>query len=92
MMNQYIVEFIGVIVLLYSHLTSDANPYIMGVVTFAVFFMAQGISKAFFTPLGGLSVYLLDKITLEEFVYSTIAQVMAAIAVVLTVSPSKIHV
>jgi hypothetical protein len=91
-MRQYIVEYMGTLVVLVSKLVSDADPLVMGVVFFAVFSITKGISTGYFTPFIPVTGYLLGKMTLEESVYNVLAQVLAGISAVILFKPVKIFI
>jgi hypothetical protein len=92
MINKYIIEFIGICVLLYSNISTDGDPFVMGFVTFAVFYMAKGITETYFTPMGAIVLSILEKISIEEAAYTTLIHLAAAVSIALTISPSRVHV
>lgn len=89
-MKQYIVEYMGTLVVLVAKLVSDANPLVMGVVFFAVFSITKGISTGYFTPFIPVTGYLLGRMTVEESMYNILAQVLAGISAVLLLKPIKV--
>ena len=86
-MNKYLLEFMGVVVILYSKILTDANPVIMGLVYFACFYMTSGITTGYFTPLGPTSYYLLGRMSSEEFMYNLGVQILGMLCVVITFLP-----
>lgn len=89
-MRQYIVEYMGTLVVLVAKLISDADPLVMGVVFFAVFSMTRGISTGYFTPFIPVTGYLLGRMTLEESMYNILAQILAGVSAVLLFKPIKV--
>ena len=90
-MRQYIVEYMGTLVVLVSKLVSDADPLVMGVVFFAVFSITKGISTVYFTPFIPVTGYLLGKMTLEESLYNIFAQILAGLSAVILFKPIKAY-
>lgn len=88
-MRQYIVEYMGTLVVLVAKLVSDADPLVMGVVFFAVFSITRGISTGYFTPFIPVTGYLLGRMTLEESMYNILAQVLAGLSAVILLKPIK---
>lgn len=86
-MRQYIVEYMGTLVVLVAKLISDADPLVMGVVFFAVFSITRGVSTGYFTPFIPVTGYLLGRMTLEESMYNVLAQILAGISAVLLLKP-----
>jgi glycerol uptake facilitator-like aquaporin len=91
-MRQYIVEYMGTLVVLVSKLISDGDPLVMGIVFFAVFTITKGISTGYFTPFIPVTGYLLGRMTLEESGYNMLAQVLAGISAVILFKPIKIFI
>lgn len=79
----------GVVVILFAKLLTEANPAVMGIVYFAVFFMAKDVTTGYFTPLGPTANYLLGRIPLNDFLYNMGVQFLAMLAVVITFLPVK---
>ena len=89
-MKQYIVEYMGTLVVLVAKLISDADPVVMGLVFFAVFTITKGISTGYFTPFIPVTSYLLGRMTLEESLYNILSQVFAGLSAVLLMKPTMI--
>ena len=90
-MRQYIVEYMGTLVVLVAKLISDADPLVMGVVFFAVFSITRGISTGYFTPFIPVTGYLLGRMTLEESMYNILAQILAGLSAVILLKPIKAY-
>lgn len=86
-MRQYIVEYMGTLVVLTAKLVSDADPLVMGIVFFAVFNITRGISTGYFTPFIPVTGYLLGRMTIEESLYNILAQVLAGVSAVILFKP-----
>ncbi len=86
-MRQYVVEYMGTLVVLTAKLITDADPVVMGLTFFAVFWITKGISSGYFTPFVPVTGYLLGKMSAEESLYNVIAQVLGAISAVLLFKP-----
>lgn len=89
-MRQYIIEYMGTLVVLVAKLVSDADPIVMGIVFFAVFSITRGITTGYFTPFIPVTGYLLGRMTLEESMYNILAQVLAGISAVILFKPVKV--
>ena len=89
-MKQYIVEYMGTLVVLIAKLVSEADPVVMGLVFFAVFTITKGISSGYFTPFIPVTSYLLGKMSLEESMYNVLAQIFAGISVVVLYKPIRV--
>jgi hypothetical protein len=88
-MNKYLIEFMGVVVILFAKLLTEGNPAVMGIVYFSVFYMAKDITTGYFTPLGPTASYLLGRIPFNDFIYNLGVQILAMLAVVITFLPVK---
>ena len=86
---KYLVEFTGVIIILYAKLLSDASPVVMGITYFAVYFIAQHITTGFFNPISAIALYILGRVPLRETMYNLIVQLLGVLAAILTFSPIK---
>ena len=89
-MRQYIVEYMGTLVVLVAKLLTDADPLVMGVVFFAVFSITRGITTGYFTPFIPVTGYLLGRMTLEESMYNILAQILAGVSAVILFKPIKV--
>jgi hypothetical protein len=92
MWNQYILEFMGVVTIIYAKLLTEADPVVMAIVYFAMFNLAKGITTGFFTPIGSLAAWMIGRVPTQEFMYNVIAQVSAAVAVAITFIPVKAYI
>lgn len=89
---KYLVEFTGVIIILYAKLLTDASPVIMAITYFAVFTIAKDITTGFFNPLGAFGMYMLKRTTLMDMIYNIGAQLLGGIATILTFYPISVFI
>ena len=89
MYYKYFIDFIGTLTILYAKIYTDANPSIMALVYFAMFYIGKGLTEGFFSPLGVFVQYSLGRINATDAMYYLIAQYSAAILIILTFIPIK---
>lgn len=87
MEKKYILEYMGVFLLLTAKLISDGDPIIIGLVYFAVFMMARKITTGFFSPFVPIVNYTLGRTTIADVSYNIIAQVLGAVSAGLLFTP-----
>lgn len=92
MQSKYIIEFLGVTVIVFSKLLTEANPLVMGVLYFSVFWMTQGITTGFFTPFGPYAAFLLGRGNYQDMMYNLIAQILGATSAILLFKPVKAYI
>ena len=90
-MNKYLVEYLGVLIIITAKLLTEANPVVMGIIYFAVFTIAGHITSGYFTPLGPVAVYLLGRGTLEDVLYNLAAQIAGLLSAVFFLKPIKAY-
>lgn len=81
---KYILEFMGVIVILYGSLMTDASPLVMSVLFFGILTITKDKSTGHFNPIMTLSKYLSGRLGLEELLYNMLAQLLALIVVIIS--------
>jgi glycerol uptake facilitator-like aquaporin len=86
-MLQYLVEFMGTLVIVYAFLLTDTNPAIMAIVYFAVFTVAGDMSSGTFNPLGALGYYMIGRLSFNELAFNIAVQLFAMEAAVITFLP-----
>jgi len=86
---QYLVEFMGTLVIVYALLLTDTNPAIMGLVYFAVFTVAGEISTGTFTPIGAVAYFMIGRMSFSELSFNLVAQLCALQAAVISFLPIK---
>jgi hypothetical protein len=89
MIMQYLVEFVGTLIIVYTLLLTDTNPAIMAIVYFAVFTVAGEMATGTFSPLGAVGYYMIGRMILREMCLNLSAQIFAMIAAVLSFLPIK---
>jgi glycerol uptake facilitator-like aquaporin len=88
-MLQYVVEFMGTLVVVYALLLTDTNPAVMAIVYFAVYTVAGEMSTGTFNPLGALGYYMIGRMSLQEMALNVSAQIFAMEAAVISFLPIK---
>jgi len=88
-MYKYLIEYLGVLVIVTAKLLTEAEPIVMAIIYFSVFTMARGITSGYFTPFGPLSAYILGRGTLEDMSYNFLAQLLGALSSILIFKPVK---
>jgi hypothetical protein len=91
-MNKYVIEYLGVLVIVTAKLLTEANPAVMGILYFSVFTMAGDITSGFFTPFGPLSAYILGRGTIQDMTYNFLAQLAGALSAILMFKPIKAYI
>ena len=86
---QYLVEFMGTLVIVYALLFTDTNPAIMGIVYFAVYTIAGETATGTFNPLGALAYYMIGRVPLREMAMNIGVQIFAMEAAVISFLPVK---
>ncbi len=86
-MNQYFIEYLGTLIVVSAKLLTEADPIIMGLTFFSVYWMTKGITRGLFTPFGPLALYLLGRMSFEEASKNLTVQVMGAISAVIIYKP-----
>jgi uncharacterized membrane protein len=87
-MNKYVVEFAGVLILVFTSLLTDRNPAAMGLVTFAVFTIAQKYN-AYFSTLSSTAAYLIGRESSKDALYMAAANWSAVLLVAVAFLPTK---
>jgi glycerol uptake facilitator-like aquaporin len=91
-MLQYVVEFMGTLVVVYALILTDTNPAIMGLVYFAVYTVAGELATGTFNPLGALAYYMIGRMPLQELGFNIAAQMFAMQAAVISFLPIKVFI
>jgi glycerol uptake facilitator-like aquaporin len=86
-MNQYFIEYLGTLVVVSAKLVTEADPVVMGITFFAVYWMTKGITRGLFTPFGPLALYMLGRMGFEEASKNLLVQSLGAISAVLIYKP-----
>jgi hypothetical protein len=86
-MNQYFIEYLGTLIVVSAKLLTEADPIVMGLTFFSVYWMTRGLTKGLFTPFGPLALYLLGRMSGEEAAKNVLVQISAALSAVLIYKP-----
>jgi glycerol uptake facilitator-like aquaporin len=73
---KYFMEFMGVLVLVYTLLLTDGNPVIMGLAYFGIYTLAKQTS-GHFTPIGALAYYMAGRTNLKDLLMNISVQLFA---------------
>jgi hypothetical protein len=87
MIMQYLVEFVGTLVIVYALLLTDTNPAIMAIVYFAVYTVAGEMATGTFNPLGAMGYYMIGRMSLQEMALNIATQIFAMQAAVISFLP-----
>lgn len=87
---KHFIEFMGVVVLVFAHFFTHANPYAMGITTFAVYTIGRSADATNFSSLTSIVSYMLGRITVTETLYAIASQFLAAALVLVTFQPLKV--
>jgi len=74
----------GVIVIVYSSLMTDASPLIMSVLFFGILTITKDKSTGHFNPITTLCTYMRGRMSIEELLYNMLAQLLALIVVIIS--------
>lgn len=89
--KKYIIEYMGVLVIVVAKLITEADPVVMAIIYFSVFWMAGKITSGYFTPFGPLAMYMLGRGTTQDMLYNLIAQISGAVSAILLYKPLKVY-
>jgi hypothetical protein len=89
---KYFVEFLGVLVLLYTHFFTHANPYAMGIATFAVYKIGESVGETYFSPLTTTIGYFLGRLGQTETIYLIISQCVAIALILVVFKPLTLFI
>jgi hypothetical protein len=83
-MNQYLIEYMGSLVIAYTIIFSNDNPILIGLVHTSVLFIAKTFSlEGQFTPLTTICHFLLNRINLIESLTVIGIHTLAALSILL---------
>jgi len=86
---KYFIEFLGTLVFVFAHVFTYANPYVMGIVTFAIYMIGHSANAIYFSPLSVTASYFLGRIPITETLYTILSQFIAVALIVVTFQPLK---
>ncbi len=79
-MKAYIAEYMGTLVITTAFLLTHGDPFAMGIIHFAVFWMTQEYLNTFFIPFGSLAFYALGRILLKDALISVAVQLAGTLS------------
>jgi hypothetical protein len=85
---KYLLEFMGVLVLVYTLLLTDGNPAIMGICYFAVYTLAKQTS-GHFTPIGAIAYFSAGRSSFKDMMLNIAVQLFALNCAVISFRPIK---
>lgn len=85
---KYTLEFMGVLVLVYTILLTDGNPVAMGISYFAIYTLAKQTS-GHFTPIGALAYYSAGRSSFKDLMMNISVQLFALNCAVISFKPLK---
>jgi hypothetical protein len=89
-MNEYLIEFLGALVISYALVFTHENPFIIGLTHTSILYIAKNNNlDAYFFPLSVIVEFFLNRIDFFEFCIRIGIQTLAALSIVLIYS-SKI--
>lgn len=91
-MYKYLVEFLGVFVIITADLLTEADPVIIGLTYFLVLTMTHGITSGFFNPFIPIASYALGHGSFKDAQYNIIAQIAGGLTAILFQSPLKVYI
>lgn len=84
MMNKYLLEYMGALVISYAVIFSNESPIIIGLAHSAVLYIAKSLSlEGQFTPLATFCHLFLNRIDLAEALKVFATHLFAALSIVL---------
>jgi len=87
-MNQYLLEFIGALLICYALVFTNENPILVGLSHTSVLYLAQTSNlRGHFTPLSVINELLLKRIDMIEGIKIIAIHVLAAISITLIYVP-----
>lgn len=81
--SKYIIELIGVILIVFGELYTHGNPLIVGGLYAIALSIGQGITTGHFNPLSTTARFLLGHLSADEAMYNLLIQFVAMNAVVI---------
>lgn len=85
---KYTLEFMGVLILVYTILLTDGNPVAMGISYFAIYTLGKQTS-GHFTPIGALAYYSAGRTTFKDLMMNISVQLFALNCAVISFKPLK---
>jgi len=85
---RYLMEFMGVVVIVSAILFTDGNPAVIGLTYFAVYTIFKN-STGHFTPIGALAYYMAGRTNLKDLLMNLSVQIFGLNCAVIFFKPLK---
>jgi glycerol uptake facilitator-like aquaporin len=87
MLNNYLIEYIGTLLICTTILFTHANPILVGLAYTTALYIGEGITRGHFSPLTLVIQYALKRIKLSDALKLLAVQVAAALSVTVLYNP-----
>jgi len=87
MLNHYLIEYIGTLLICTTIVLTNANPILTGLAYTSALFIGQGITVGQFSPLTAIIQHILKRINHTELLKLIAVQVAAALSVTVLYVP-----
>jgi hypothetical protein len=87
MLNNYLIEYIGTLLICTTILLTNANPILVGLAYTSALYIGEGLSRGHFSPLTLFIHYILKHITLSDALKLLAVQLSAALSVTVLYVP-----
>jgi len=87
MINAYLIEYIGTLLICTTMLLTNANPILVGLAYTSALFIGQGLTRGQFSPLTLIIQYVLKRINTTDALKILAAQLAAALSVTVLYVP-----
>lgn len=91
-MYKYLVEYLGVFVIVMANILTEADPVIIGLTYFAVLTMSQTITNGYFNPFVPIATYILGRGDQQDVLYNLLSQIAGGLTAILFYTPVKVYV
>jgi hypothetical protein len=83
-MNEYLIEYLGSLIICYALVFTHENPWIVGISHASVLFISQNTKfRGYFVPISVILEYLLNRIDIVELGIRISIQILAALSIIL---------
>jgi len=87
MLNNYLIEYIGTLLICTTILLTNANPILVGLAYTSALYIGEGLTRGHFSPLTLLIQFMLKRITWSDSLKLLAAQCAAALSVTVLYVP-----
>ena len=85
---KYLLEFMGVVIIVTAVLFTDGNPFVMAICYYGVYTLGKHTS-GHFTPIGALAHFMAGRSNLKDLLMNISIQIFALVAAVIFFKPLK---